>query len=152
MNGNYVLLIRYCITAWRAFFHFFGFFDLVSQRFIGVRWGRIAISSWKNWVSGTSFNDEFSFIYLLSILSLFVWIFVLLLSWWPFFSECHWIECFIYLLYIFSQDVNDVLAALDHIIDQGLANPAKVAVLGGSHGGFLTTHLIGQVLYLTPLL
>ncbi|XP_022138559.1 acylamino-acid-releasing enzyme isoform X3 [Momordica charantia] len=43
-----------------------------------------------------------------------------------------------------SQDVNDVLAALDHIIDKGLANPSKVAVLGGSHGGFLTTHLIGQ--------
>ncbi|KAF6173421.1 hypothetical protein GIB67_027116 [Kingdonia uniflora] len=42
------------------------------------------------------------------------------------------------------QDVNDVLAALDHVIKMGLADPSKVAVLGGSHGGFLTTHLIGQ--------
>ncbi|XP_076949770.1 acylamino-acid-releasing enzyme-like [Bidens hawaiensis] len=43
-----------------------------------------------------------------------------------------------------SQDVNDVLTAVDHAIDLGLANPSKIAVLGGSHGGFLTTHLIGQ--------
>ncbi|KAK1439527.1 hypothetical protein QVD17_05347 [Tagetes erecta] len=43
-----------------------------------------------------------------------------------------------------SQDVNDVLAAVDHAIDMGLANPSKIMVLGGSHGGFLTTHLIGQ--------
>ncbi|XP_058105448.1 acylamino-acid-releasing enzyme isoform X2 [Magnolia sinica] len=43
-----------------------------------------------------------------------------------------------------SQDVNDVLTALDHVIEKGLADPSKVAVLGGSHGGFLTTHLIGQ--------
>ncbi|CAK7327161.1 unnamed protein product [Dovyalis caffra] len=43
-----------------------------------------------------------------------------------------------------SQDVNDVLTAVDHVIDMGLANPSKVAVIGGSHGGFLTTHLIGQ--------
>ncbi|KAK7279306.1 hypothetical protein RJT34_24354 [Clitoria ternatea] len=43
-----------------------------------------------------------------------------------------------------SQDVNDVLAAIDHIINLGLASPSKIAVLGGSHGGFLTTHLIGQ--------
>ncbi|BFG14008.1 hypothetical protein CerSpe_002810 [Prunus speciosa] len=43
-----------------------------------------------------------------------------------------------------SQDVNDVLVAIDHVIDLGLASPSKLAVLGGSHGGFLTTHLIGQ--------
>lgn len=43
------------------------------------------------------------------------------------------------------QDVNDVLTAIDYVIDKGLANPSKIAVLGGSHGGFLTTHLIGQV-------
>jgi acylaminoacyl-peptidase len=43
------------------------------------------------------------------------------------------------------QDVNDVLNAIDHVIDLGLASPSKIAVLGGSHGGFLTTHLIGQV-------
>ncbi|WVY95837.1 hypothetical protein V8G54_027988 [Vigna mungo] len=45
-----------------------------------------------------------------------------------------------------SQDVNDVLTAIDHVIDLGLASPSKIAVLGGSHGGFLTTHLIGQLL------
>ncbi|XP_006356048.1 acylamino-acid-releasing enzyme isoform X1 [Solanum tuberosum] len=43
-----------------------------------------------------------------------------------------------------SQDVNDVLAAIDHVIEKGLADPSKISVLGGSHGGFLTTHLIGQ--------
>nr|XP_011467693.1 PREDICTED: acylamino-acid-releasing enzyme-like isoform X2 [Fragaria vesca subsp. vesca] len=43
-----------------------------------------------------------------------------------------------------SQDVNDILVAIDHVIDVGLASPSKMAVLGGSHGGFLTTHLIGQ--------
>ncbi|MQL86070.1 hypothetical protein Taro_018588, partial [Colocasia esculenta] len=42
------------------------------------------------------------------------------------------------------QDVGDVLTALDHVIENKLADPSKVAVLGGSHGGFLTTHLIGQ--------
>ncbi|XP_031097602.1 acylamino-acid-releasing enzyme-like [Ipomoea triloba] len=43
-----------------------------------------------------------------------------------------------------SQDVNDVITAIDHVINMGLADPCKIAVLGGSHGGFLTTHLIGQ--------
>ncbi|XP_020244882.1 acylamino-acid-releasing enzyme 1-like isoform X2 [Asparagus officinalis] len=43
-----------------------------------------------------------------------------------------------------SQDVNDVLTALDYAIEKGLVDASKVAVLGGSHGGFLTTHLIGQ--------
>ncbi|KAF2313927.1 hypothetical protein GH714_020650 [Hevea brasiliensis] len=43
-----------------------------------------------------------------------------------------------------SQDVNDVLTAIDHVIDRGLASPSSIAVLGISHGGFLTTHLIGQ--------
>ncbi|KDP40266.1 hypothetical protein JCGZ_02264 [Jatropha curcas] len=43
-----------------------------------------------------------------------------------------------------SQDVNDVLTAIDHVIEIGLARPSSIAVLGGSHGGFLTTHLIGQ--------
>ncbi|KAK4586245.1 hypothetical protein RGQ29_023433 [Quercus rubra] len=43
-----------------------------------------------------------------------------------------------------EQDVNDVLTAIDHIIEKGLASPSKITVLGGSHGGFLTTHLIGQ--------
>ncbi|KAM1724025.1 hypothetical protein ACFX13_022581 [Malus domestica] len=43
-----------------------------------------------------------------------------------------------------SQDVDDVLVAIDHVIDKGLASASKIAVLGGSHGGFLTTHLIGQ--------
>ncbi|KAL6883634.1 hypothetical protein ACP4OV_011048 [Aristida adscensionis] len=43
-----------------------------------------------------------------------------------------------------SQDVNDVLTALDCVIKKGQVDPSRVAVVGGSHGGFLTTHLIGQ--------
>lgn len=45
----------------------------------------------------------------------------------------------------YVQDVNDVLTAVDHTIDLGLCDPSKIAVVGGSHGGFLTSHLIGQV-------
>lgn len=43
------------------------------------------------------------------------------------------------------KDVNDVLTAIDYVIDNGFFSPSKIMVLGGSHGGFLTTHLIGQV-------
>lgn len=43
-----------------------------------------------------------------------------------------------------SQDVNDVLTALDLVVKRGLIDPSRIAVVGGSHGGFLTTHLIGQ--------
>uniref|UniRef100_A0A6V7QSZ4 Acylamino-acid-releasing enzyme n=1 Tax=Ananas comosus var. bracteatus TaxID=296719 RepID=A0A6V7QSZ4_ANACO len=43
-----------------------------------------------------------------------------------------------------SQDVQDVLTALDYAVEKGLIDSSKVAVLGGSHGGFLTTHLVGQ--------
>ncbi|XP_018446839.2 acylamino-acid-releasing enzyme isoform X1 [Raphanus sativus] len=43
-----------------------------------------------------------------------------------------------------SQDVNDVLSAVDHAVEMGLADPSRMTLLGGSHGGFLTTHLIGQ--------
>ncbi|GAB2217649.1 hypothetical protein Drorol1_Dr00000852 [Drosera rotundifolia] len=43
-----------------------------------------------------------------------------------------------------TQDVNDVLAAVDHVVEMKLADPSKITVLGGSHGGFLSTHLIGQ--------
>ncbi|MCO5587771.1 hypothetical protein L7F22_041723 [Adiantum nelumboides] len=42
------------------------------------------------------------------------------------------------------QDVADVLRALDLVVAKGLADSEKVAVLGGSHGGFLSAHLIGQ--------
>ena len=40
-----------------------------------------------------------------------------------------------------------MLTAIDYVIEKNLADPSKVAVLGGSHGGFLTTHLIGQVVF-----
>ncbi|KAG0579472.1 hypothetical protein M758_4G100500 [Ceratodon purpureus] len=42
------------------------------------------------------------------------------------------------------QDVGDVLAALNLVVKNGLADPNKVSVMGGSHGGFLASHLLGQ--------
>ncbi|KAK3157570.1 hypothetical protein QOZ80_2AG0124530 [Eleusine coracana subsp. coracana] len=43
-----------------------------------------------------------------------------------------------------SQDVQDCLTALDHVIKEELIDASRVAVVGISHGGFLTAHLIGQ--------
>ena len=48
-----------------------------------------------------------------------------------------------------SQDVDDVLSEVDHAVEMGLADPSRITVLGGSHGGFLATRLIGQVLLFT---
>eukprot|EP00271_Cylindrocystis_brebissonii_P010656 TRINITY_DN26929_c0_g1_i1.p1 TRINITY_DN26929_c0_g1~~TRINITY_DN26929_c0_g1_i1.p1 ORF type:complete len:492 (+),score=83.27 TRINITY_DN26929_c0_g1_i1:1278-2753(+) len=42
------------------------------------------------------------------------------------------------------QDVDDVLAALDEALALGFTDGKQVAVVGGSHGGFLAAHLIGQ--------
>ncbi|XP_062854518.1 S9 family peptidase isoform X1 [Trichomycterus rosablanca] len=44
-----------------------------------------------------------------------------------------------------SQDVKDVQRAVLHVLqDDKSLDPDRIAVMGGSHGGFLTCHLIGQ--------
>jgi len=45
-----------------------------------------------------------------------------------------------------SQDVADCMLSLDVCLHHkaDMVNTARVGVMGGSHGGFLTTHLIGQ--------
>ena len=44
-----------------------------------------------------------------------------------------------------TQDVGDVIAAIDRVTELGYVDPSRIAVVGGSHGGFLAAHLIGQV-------
>eukprot|EP00578_Thalassiosira_sp_NH16_P015170 CAMPEP_0181115098 /NCGR_PEP_ID=MMETSP1071-20121207/21252_1 /TAXON_ID=35127 /ORGANISM="Thalassiosira sp., Strain NH16" /LENGTH=523 /DNA_ID=CAMNT_0023199285 /DNA_START=94 /DNA_END=1665 /DNA_ORIENTATION=+ len=41
-------------------------------------------------------------------------------------------------------DVLDVVAATRAVIDAGIADPDRVGICGGSHGGFLAGHCIGQ--------
>ncbi|CAI5968411.1 unnamed protein product [Closterium sp. NIES-64] len=46
--------------------------------------------------------------------------------------------------HIGRQDVADVLEAIDRVVELGYVDAARMAVIGGSHGGFLAGHLIGQ--------
>ncbi|CAD5115168.1 DgyrCDS4166 [Dimorphilus gyrociliatus] len=43
-----------------------------------------------------------------------------------------------------KQDVLDIKQALDEVLKEDGFNKEKLLVMGGSHGGFLTVHLIGQ--------
>jgi len=42
-------------------------------------------------------------------------------------------------------DAADVLAAVDHVVGLGLADPARLGILGLSYGGFMVNWLIGAV-------
>ncbi|MFP4440431.1 MAG: prolyl oligopeptidase family serine peptidase [Chloroflexaceae bacterium] len=41
-------------------------------------------------------------------------------------------------------DAPDILAGIDFLVAQGHVDPARIAVTGGSYGGFMTTWLIGH--------
>nr|XP_060621741.1 acylamino-acid-releasing enzyme [Anolis sagrei ordinatus] len=43
-----------------------------------------------------------------------------------------------------SQDVKDVQFCVQKVLQEDPLDPQRVALLGGSHGGFLSCHLIGQ--------
>ncbi|EIE20682.1 alpha/beta-hydrolase [Coccomyxa subellipsoidea C-169] len=46
--------------------------------------------------------------------------------------------------YIGTNDIADCMTALDAAVSEGLVDGGRVAVIGGSHGGFLTGNLVGQ--------
>lgn len=41
-------------------------------------------------------------------------------------------------------ETQDHLSGLDHLVASGIADPARLGVTGGSHGGFMTSWIIGQ--------
>ncbi|XP_048587874.1 acylamino-acid-releasing enzyme isoform X1 [Nematostella vectensis] len=43
-----------------------------------------------------------------------------------------------------TQDVREVMAAAENVLSRGAHDPHNLFVMGGSHGGFLSAHLIGQ--------
>jgi dipeptidyl aminopeptidase/acylaminoacyl peptidase len=42
-----------------------------------------------------------------------------------------------------GEDVHDILQGIDHVIGEGLADPDRLFLFGGSYGGFLTTFIVG---------
>lgn len=46
--------------------------------------------------------------------------------------------------HISTHDVQDCWDSLQEAVKRGYTDPSRVAVIGGSHGGFLTGHLCGQ--------
>jgi dipeptidyl aminopeptidase/acylaminoacyl peptidase len=43
-----------------------------------------------------------------------------------------------------GKDAQDILSGLDALVDRGHADPERIAVMGGSYGGFMTSWLITQ--------
>lgn len=41
-------------------------------------------------------------------------------------------------------DYEDIMAGVDHVIEMGVADPDRMAVMGWSYGGFMTSWVIGQ--------
>ena len=41
-------------------------------------------------------------------------------------------------------DYEDIMAGVDHVIGMGVADPDRMAVMGWSYGGFMTSWVIGQ--------
>ncbi|MEM9501081.1 MAG: S9 family peptidase [Pseudomonadota bacterium] len=39
---------------------------------------------------------------------------------------------------------SDILAALDQLVEEGIADPERLGVMGWSHGGYLTAYLVSQ--------
>ena len=41
-------------------------------------------------------------------------------------------------------DLNDIMTGIDSLIDQGIADPDRLGVMGWSYGGFLTAWIVGH--------
>lgn len=117
------------------------------QRFPGIWRGSLAVSPWENWLSGVYITFECNFFFPSNFIKCninFQTISNLVFCKYKNLNVTFALESLVISL-LCMQDVSDVLTAIDYVIDMGLVDRAKISVLGGSHGGFLTTHLIGQV-------